>query len=87
MKTLDIIKPSDTRYLVDSEFLKVIKIANKRGNLALSTCCQIDTNTNSVKLSYHVRAFNDKLKRINKRFDNYLEAFKYYQRVYERFAD
>lgn len=75
------------KYLVDSEFLKVIKIQNNTGNLTLTTTVQVNTKDNSVVVSYKVRSLNDREshKFITKIFNNYQEAYDYYQEIYNKY--
>lgn len=84
MKT---IKAYNQIYLTNSDYLNVIKIAGYRSNLALTTSCVINTATNECTVSYKVRPWNDKLKRISKTFVNYNEAYNYYIKVYTKFID
>lgn len=80
-------KPSSRILLCNAEFLHVIKIAGHRANLALETLVWVETSTNNTTVYYEVRSWNDRLKRLNKRFSNYIDAYNYYDRLFTRFDD
>ena len=87
MKEIEPIKNNKSICLVSSSYLKVINIAGHRSNLALTTIVHVNTSNNETKVSYEVRPWNDKLKRISKTFVNYNEAYNYYIKVYTKFID
>lgn len=79
------IKPQEDIYLVNSDYLKVIKIAGYSGNLSLTTCVRVNTNDNSTIVKYKVYSWHTKHRRIEKIFTNYTEAIKYYKKIYQKF--
>jgi len=80
-------KQNKTKILVDSDHLKVIIVANKRSNLALSTIVKVDLVTNDVKVWYKVNSWSDheSFKFISKLFIDYISATKYYQEIYDKY--
>ena len=74
-------------YLSKPEYLKVIKIVGKTGNLALITNCVVNTEDNFTELSYKVISYNnnDNHKKITKVFNSYQEAHNYYEEVYNKY--
>jgi len=73
-------------YLLDSKGLFVVNIAGMKSNLALSVGARINVNTNETIVSYSVRIWNDRIKRLNKQFDNAQEAIDYYNRLNNKFG-
>jgi len=78
-------KPYERITLIQSDYLKCISIDKMITNLALTTIAIVDTKTNYTEVYYEVRAWNDKLKRINKSFTNYTLAYQYYMRIYNKY--
>lgn len=77
--------PSNTIFLVESQFNKVIIYKEQRGNLALTTCVVVNTTTNSCTLKYTVDSWNAAHKELGKEFKDYHKAFKYYVETYEKY--
>ena len=72
--------------LVESEYLNVIYIAGRSGNLALTTIVYVNTKDNTAKIRYTVRNWNDKLSRLNKSFTDYTEAHEYHAKLVNKFS-
>ena len=87
MKKEEPIRKNTSMCLVSSDYLRVISIAGYRSNLALTTIVHVNTSNNETEISYKVNPLNDKLKRISKTFVNYDEAYNYYIKVYNKFAN
>jgi hypothetical protein len=81
----DPLKKQTSRYLLTSDYLKVITIAGHSSNLSLTTSAWVNTITNTATVAYSVNPWNDKLKRLTKEFTIYDEAYAYYMKVYKRF--
>jgi len=79
-------KPKDRIYCLSSDYLRVIKIAGYTGNLALTTIVIVNTIDNTTKLTYEVRSWNDKHRRIAKSFEDYKQAYEYYIKIYDKFS-
>lgn len=78
-------KPQAKKNLIESDYLKVIFHNGRTGNLALSTCVQVNTETNEVSLYYSVRSYSEAHKDLTKSFDKYSEAFDYYVETYLKY--
>jgi len=79
------LKPVSTKYLLDSDYLKVIYFEGRSGNLVLSTHVKLNTVTNEADVSYSVHSWNDNHKSLSKSFKVYFEAHAYYLEIYTQY--
>jgi len=83
---MNYLEPSNQIILVTSDYLCVIKIAGYTGNLALTTIVYVNTQDNTAQVHYKVQSWNDKHKRITKKFINYSDAHAYYIKINNKFG-
>ena len=82
-------KAQNKIYLCDSAFLNVIKINDVRANLVLSTSVVVNTSDNSTEISYSVKSwdYSSAHAAITKTFDDYKDAYAYYNDIYNLYKD
>ena len=78
-------KPQTSKTLVTSDYMKVIKYNDRTGNLVLSTCVNVNTETNETSVHYTVHSWTEAHVDLTKSFDQYSEAFDYYVELYLKY--
>lgn len=80
--------PTKKVRLLQSQFLRIIEVEGRKGNLALTTVVSVDTDTNKCELVYKVRSWTitPAHQKLSREFKTYKDAFQYCVKVYNEYC-